>query len=172
MMKLNFALLSFCFSIFAQAATPQNDPYKIAVIYKSEYTSYLKSLFDNTPSVFVEKVSANPQIKKNSTSSKFRTEIRRQSKNKKANFAGQWILNVVGCGTGCNQYFLTNVKTGQVIDPNLMSTNGSPLFVKNKNILVTSGSLGEKTLADAQKGVFGGPKSWIWKDNKFIEQIL
>jgi hypothetical protein len=170
MMKLNIAIASICFCLFAEAATPQYDPYVIAGRNKSEYTSYLQSVFDKAPFVSVEKVSVTaPQIKKNSTSYRFRTEIIRQSKHKKANFAGRWVLSVIGCGTGCNQYFVTNVKTGQVIDPNLMTTNGTPLFVKNKNILITGGSIEEKTLADAQKGVLGGPKSWIWK---FIEQSL
>lgn len=170
--KIIFAFMLLLASNIAAAADSKYDPFLLANEHKSEYTSYLKSLFDRAENVPVKKVSSIPNLKKGSPGYKFRSEIKRQTKANQVNFAGEWTLVVVGCGTGCGRYFLVQSETGNVIDPHLTSTNGNPLFVKDKNILVTSGSIEATTLDEAKKGVWGGPKAWQWNGESFEEIAL
>lgn len=172
MKKVILALLFLVNFNIALGADSKYDPYLLANEHKSQYTTYLKSLFDRAESIAVKKVSASPNIKKGLPGYKFRSEIKRQTKGNRVNFAGEWTLVVVGCGTGCGQYFLVQSETGNVIDPQLITTNGNPLFVENKNILVTSGSVEELTLDDAKKGAWGGPKAWQWNGKSFAEISL
>lgn len=172
MKKITLALLFFVNFNIALGADSKYDPYFLASKHKSEYTSYLKGLFDQAESLQVKKVSVPPRLKKGLPGYKFRSEIKMQRSLNQVNFAGEWTLVVVGCGTGCSQYFLVQSETGKVVDPNLISTNGMPLFVKDKNILVTSGSVEAQTLNDAKKGVWGGPKAWQWNGKSFEEISL
>lgn len=172
MRKIIFAF-SFVLAVnAAQATDSKYDPYLLANEQKSEYTNYLKSLFDQAESVPVDKALSRPNLKKGLPGYNFRSEINRQAKSSGVNFAGEWTLVVVGCGTGCAKYFLVHSKTGKVIDPDLMSTNGIPLFVKDKNILVTQGSVEAPTLDEAKKGAWGGPKAWRWNGKSFKEIAL
>lgn len=168
----NSGVASISSGLTTRAADSKYDPYLLASNRKSEYTSYLKNIFDRAKHLSIKTASAPPNLIKGSPGYKFRSEIKRQTKENKINFAGEWTLVVVGCGTACSQYFLVHSETGKVIDPHLITTNGNPLFVKNKNILVTSGSDGELTLTDAKKGVWGGPKAWRWNGKSFEEISL
>lgn len=172
MKKIVLALTFFVNLNIALGADSKYDPYLLANEYKSQYTSYLKGLFDRAESIPFRKVSAAPILKKGLPGYKFRSEIKRQTKGNQVNFAGEWTLVVVGCGTGCSQYFLVQSETGKVVDPNLISTNGIPLFVKDKNLLITRGSVEAQTLDDAKKGVWGGPKAWQWNGTSFEEIAL
>lgn len=170
--KMVFALMAFWFSSGALASSSKYNPYLLAVEHKTEYTSYLKSLFDGVQQVPVKKVLSKPNIKKDLPGYNFRFEIKLQTSTKQVNFAGEWIIVVIGCGTGCSQYFLVQAETGKIVDPQLTTTNGQPLFVKDRNILVTRGSAEALTLDDAKKGVFGGPKAWQWDGMTFKEMAL
>lgn len=161
--------LIFVFSSGVLFANSKYDPYFLANKVNSEYTRYLKSLFDSNQPVAVEKVLSKPKLKKGQDGFNFRSEIKRQTSSHQVNFAGNWTLVVVGCGTGCSKYFLVQADTGKVIDPQLTTTNGYPLFTKDRNILVTRGSAEARTLDDAKKGVFGAPKAWQWDGKKFNE---
>ena len=163
MKKIILAYLLFVDFNIALGAESKYDPYLLANEHKSQYTSY------RAKSIPVKEISASPILRKGLPGYKFRSEIRRQTKQNQVNFAGEWTLVVVGCGTGCGQYFLVHSETGKVVDPNLISTNGNPLFLKDKNILVTSGSAEAHTLEDAKKGVWGGPKAWQWNGTRFEE---
>lgn len=158
--------LLFCVGPFA-VAHEGYDPSALAKEQPSQYTEYLHGLFENQTEIKTSSVTASPKLRKGTFAYTFRSEIKKQSRLKNANFAGEWILVVVGQGTGAFRYFLTNAKTGEVIDPDLMTTNGKPLFRSDRSLLVISGSVGEKTLDDAKKGVWGGPKAFAWKNNRF-----
>jgi hypothetical protein len=148
-------------------ADEKYDPNVLAREQPSEYTSYLADLFKGYPPLSAKTVSAQPKLIKGTSAYRFRTEILRQTKISEANFAGGWILIVVGQGTGAARYFLMQALTGKLVDPKLLTENGIPLFEATRPLLVTSGSVGEKNLQDAKKGAWGGPKAWIWKDEKF-----
>ncbi len=172
MRRIIFAFMFLLAVSAAQAGDSKYDPYLLANEHKSEYTSYLKSLFEQAKPVPVEKVLVIPKLKKGLPGYSFRSEIRRQARSSGVNFAGEWTLVVVGCGTGCAQYFLVNAKTGKVIDPHITSTNGIPLFVKDKSIVVTVGSVDARTLDEAKKGAWGGPKAWRLDGKSFKEIAL
>lgn len=171
-MKILILSLIFFGGVFAKATDPKYDPAVLVQEKNTEYTRYLKSLFDQAEIVPVQKAKFGPRLKKGLPGYKYRTEIRRQTLDKEVNFAGHWMLVVVGCGTGCGQFFLVDGLTGTVVDPDLMTVNGVPLFMKDRNLIVTLGSIGEETLEDAKKGVWGGPKVWKWTGSKFEEILL
>jgi hypothetical protein len=156
----------------AAASDDKYDPEILAREQGSEYAKYLAGLFRFYPELALEPVARKPILLKGTVPYRFRSEIRRQTDVKTANFAGQWVLIVVGQGTGAARYFAMNAKTGRVIDAKLATENGLPLFQPNRALLVTGGSTEEKTLAEAKKGAWGGPRAWLWKNSKFKELKL
>lgn len=172
MKKIFYTFIFLFVSMKSMASSPSHDPYLLANEIKSEYTIYLKSIFERAKTIPTKMGSIRPNLKKGTPGYKFRSEIKRQVKMNQVNFAGEWSLVVIGCGMHCNKYFLIQSKTGKVIDSYLMTTNGNPLFVNNKNILVTQGSVEQQNLAEAQKGVLGGPKAWQWNGKTFKEISL
>lgn len=170
----NFVIFISAIVFFSSLAFANEgyDPSVLAQEQPSQYTEYLKGLFENQKEITVSSVTANPKVTKGTSAYSYRSEIKNQSNLKNANFAGEWILVVIGQGTGAFRYFLSNAKTGKVIDPHLMTTNGKPLFRSDRSLLVISGSVGESTLEDAKKGVYGGPKAFEWKNGRFESVAL
>lgn len=166
-------LIVFLVSVSSFALNQKYDPDYFEQTHKTEYARYLKKLFEQSPQVKIQKVAAKPKLIKGTSAYRFRTEIRRQTQStKEANFAGKWILVVVGCGTGCAQYFLVDTQSGDVSDPHLMTENGNSFFKADKNLLVVGGSDTAQTLEDARKGVWGGPKAWTWNQKNFEQVAL
>jgi hypothetical protein len=164
--KKIFVLILLSFNCMAQDTS--FNPDVLAKEQPSEYTQYLNNLFKSYPELPIKKVSHKPILKKGSTHYSYRTEIKNQSDLKAANFSGNWILTAIPQGTGAFKYFLINVRTGKITDPHLMTTNGRPLFLPNRSLLVIAGSVGEKTLEDAVRGIYGGPKAFEWKKENLV----
>jgi hypothetical protein len=172
MKKFIMIFLPFFFISSFAIAYEGHDPTILAREQPSEYTEYLLKLFQNQKEFKVSPNLIKPKFKKGTSAYLYRTEIKNQSNLEKANFSGDWILVIIPQGTAAFRYFLANTQTGKVIDPHLMTTNGNPLFQSNRSLLVISGSVGEKTLEDAKKGVLGGPKIYEWKNNRLVPVSL
>ena len=134
---------------------------------KSEFGKFVLGLFERapaTPSAAQPRIV--PELSKGTSAHKFRTEIRRQSAKNSTNFAGHWSLVVVGCGTGCARYFLVNGEDNSVIDPNLITTNGHPIFRQDQALLVVTDA-SYKSFEEAKHGAWGPPKAWTWTGARF-----
>lgn len=147
-----------------------HDPDKLAQEFPGDYTRHIQKLFATAAPTDVKTVTAKPRLHKGTEAYRYRTAIRTQTQIAKANFAGEWVLITVGCGTGCSSYFLMHAETGTVVNPRLMTVNGNPLFRPDRSLLVVGGSVGCcDTVQEAKEhGVWGGPKAWVWENRRFV----
>lgn len=172
LMRHLLLLIGFFMTFPSHAAVNDHQPTELVKKNDNDYARFLVSEFKKFPAS-VTHTFVKPQLalKKGTSAYKFRTEITRQFEKENINFAGHWILIVIGCGAGCRQFFLVDGVTGDVTDPKLTTGNGTPYFEAESRLLyVGPGEF--KSYEEAMNSASGKPKAWLEESGKLAPHDL
>lgn len=77
-------------------------------------------------------------------------------KGQPANFSGHYFLTFWGCGTGCQQFSVVDVETGQVFMDENWSTSMGVCFRADSALLITNPGAGESARVDSSYYLWDG----------------
>lgn len=131
--------------------------------------------FSQFPARVVYKTAAKVDLKSHAEAKFYRTNLRNALANSEVNFAGNYILASWGCGSGCTQGAIIDVRTGNVFFPKELQgvyAGGLALgehemleYKKNSSLLVIYGYAGSGF--ESETATHHGIYYYLWTGKTF-----
>jgi hypothetical protein len=137
-------------SVYYQSKLDSNkfENFKVVEKYKGTIAKFDKNSFKDLPKEYLETIQSQ------------------YKKEKRPNFAGQYIIVTWACGTACQMHAIIDVKTGKTLEY-LNSSLG--LSFRNNSYLLISNPPSNEVWNEESRKIFGEPKFMVFKNQKLIE---